>query len=375
MNSDVTNPPAASGDPVFQAVLKSCASDFCVSENLSIEFSDSGEHLYLLIEKSSMNTDEVLTLLERSFDVKSSDIGWCGMKDRHALTTQWFSIRTTNAVALFENSVNNFNQRQMMERADGDGFVKSLRILDSHRHSRKLRRGAHDGNRFGLVLRQIKAMDNTAASALQSVVADRINTLKEFGFPNYIGAQRFGQDARNIHRARQWFARPKKRCSRVQRSLWLSSARSALFNVVCAERVRDGSWQRLLEGEPATLNGSRSFFLENNPQGSGADKTLEARLAVFDIHPSAPWWGRGRTPAEGACAVLEARLLAPYQDLCEGLERAGLDQERRALRTQAENLSHQWLGDDALELSFSLPPGVFATTLLRELCSFSEPQR
>lgn len=375
MIPDVIDPPAAAGEPVFEAMLKSEASDFRVSENLSIDFSGHGEHLYLLIEKIAMNTDEVVELLQRCYSVNSTDIGCCGLKDRHAVASQWFSIRTRKDIAVFENTAGIFNQMQTDEATGYEGYTKSLRILDSRRHSRKLKRGAHDGNEFALVLRQIQVSDGLTTATLQKLVAARLDVLSQNGFPNYIGVQRFGRGAMNIQRARQWFAHPRKRCSRAQRSLWLSSARSALFNIVCAARVREGSWQRLLEGEPASLNGSRSFFMENELKSATEQEKLEQRLAVFDIHPSAPWWGRGKTLAAGACAEFESPLLATYQDLCEGLERAGLAQERRAVRAIADGLSYRWLGDDELELRFRLSPGVFATTFLREICCYKEPQR
>jgi len=191
------------------------------------------------------------------------------------------------------------------------------------------------------------------------------------GFPNYIGPQRFGRGGQNLVRAKQWFRQPKKRTSRQQRSLWLSAVRSELFNQVCAARVENNTWQQILPGEPAALAGSRSFF----DSDTDSAEELATRLANFDIHPSAPWWGRGRTLAKGACADFEASVLSEQGDLCAGLERAGLPQERRALRALAEGLQHEWLDEGTLRLSFHLSPGVFATTLLREFGLCTEPER
>lgn len=379
MNSDITDPPAAFGSPLFNAMFKQQAADFSVSELLDIEFSGSGEHLYLQVEKISMNTDEVLSVLQESFSVNSADVGLCGLKDRHSVSTQWFSVRTPEESSLFEQSLQRFNDVQKAEWAESGGFVKSLRLLRGERHSRKLKRGAHSCNRFVITLRDIQPCVDSENS-LKNNVEERINLIRTLGYPSYIGAQRFGHGGQNLQRARQWFARPRKRCSRQQRSLWLSSARSALFNIVCAARVRTGNWQHLLEGEPAVLDGSRSFFCtqaDGSPTDTHADDqaALESRVRDFDIHPSAPWWGRGRSPASDVCAEFEALQLQPYADLCEALERAGLSQERRALRARADSLEYRWLGESALELSFSLSPGVFATSLLRELAHVTEPQR
>ncbi|MFK7996424.1 MAG: tRNA pseudouridine(13) synthase TruD [Granulosicoccus sp.] len=377
MNSDITDPPAAHGLPLFSAMLKQHAADFRVHEDLGIEFSGSGEHVYLHIEKTAMNTDEVASVLQESYSVSSADIGLCGLKDRHSVSSQWFSVRTAYTADVFENVAQQFNDLQQVNREESGGYVKSMRLLQNARHARKLKRGAHSGNRFVITLQNVRACAGHEPT-LKVDVDQRLELIKACGFPGYIGAQRFGFGAQNVQRARQWFARPRKRCSRQQRSLWLSSARSALFNIVCAARVRDGSWQSLLEGEPAVLDGSRSFFSTSEDDvrddGSGA-ASLESRIRDFDIHPSAPWWGRGRTAANDACAAFEAIHLEANADLCDGLERAGLAQERRALRARPDNLEHSWLSDDALELRFSLSPGVFATTLLRELACVTEPQR
>lgn len=376
MNPDITDPPTAHGEPLFSAILKQQAADFRVDEVLDIEFSGSGEHLYLQIEKTAMNTDEVLSILQERYAVSSADVGLCGLKDRHSVSSQWFSVRTVNDSTVFEQWVHQFNHAQHAAWEASGGYVKSLRLQHSVRHARKLKRGAHRCNRFVITLRNVKAGKGHEHS-LRTDVDNRISVIDAQGFPSYIGAQRFGYGAQNLQRAKQWFARPRKRCSRQQRSLWLSSARSAVFNTVCAARVRGGSWQCLLEGEPAVLDGSRSFFTTGD---KACDQTtdgpsLDDRLRDFDIHPSAPWWGRGRSPATAECAEFEAVHLQPLAGLCEGMERAGLAQERRALRARANLLTHQWVADDALELAFSLNPGVFATTLLRELTSVAEPQR
>ncbi len=367
-------------------MLKTQPADFRVDEALDIELDGVGEHLYLQIEKTAMNTDEVATLIQACYSASSADVGLCGLKDRHSVSTQWISVRTPEGVSRFEELVNNFNQKQLAQWGQTDGYVKSMRILVSGRHARKLRRGAHESNHFVITLRDVQSVNNNAMDLteatdpvasfvtnvddnLAAAVATRISIINRHGFPAYIGAQRFGRGGQNLQRAQRWFNTPRKRTSRQQRSLWLSAARSALFNCVCAARVRDGSWDQLLDGEPAVLNGTRSFFTTHS------EPSLQQRLREFDIHPSAPWWGRGESPSQGSCADFEKRQLEPYKSLCAGLEKAGLTQERRALRACAAPVAHRWPADDVLELQFSLAPGVFATSLLRELCIVNEPTR
>ncbi len=364
----MTATPPALGPSLFTALYKVRVCDFRVDEVLDIEADGAGEHWLLHIEKTATNTDEVASLLERACSVGSADIGLSGMKDRHAVTTQWFSVRSPLPIEVIEQALQDFNEQQT---AAEDPSGKQLRLLDSARHSRKLRRGTHSANAFVIVLRVVQAMAHIEADKLAASVEQRLEQLVQCGFPNYIGPQRFGRGGQNLVRARQWFRQPKKRTSRQQRSLWLSAARSELFNQVCSARVENDTWQQLLAGEPAALDGSRSFF--DSDTDSAED--LAARLANFDIHPSAPWWGRGRTLAKADCAEFEAAVLSSEADLCAGLEKAGLPQERRALRARAADLQHEWLDERTLQLGFHLSPGVFATTLLREIGLCTEPER
>lgn len=360
MSISVPETPAAWGEPLFRAQCKVEPADFRVSEVLDIDFDGKGEHLYLHIEKTSVNTDEIVELLAKVFQVDSKAIGFAGMKDRHAITTQWFSVATPS------------NEDQLVatlvDYSTGD---KAARLLEACRHSRKLRRGAHRANKFVITLKNIEPLLDDPFASFRSAVTQRMTSIGQFGFPNYIGSQRFGFGGQNFTRARQWFRQPKKRASRQQRSLWLSAARSAVFNKVCAQRVSSNNWQQLLPGEPAVLDGSKSFF----DTSTSTKSELDNRIAAFDIHTSAPWWGRGATLAKSDCLEFENEALSEFEDILNGLEKAGLSQERRALRARAIELQSRWVNDSTLELSFLLSPGVFATTLLGELGVCREPDR
>ena len=360
MSSSAIDTPTAWGSPLFNAVLKSERADFIVDEVMDITMDGEGEHLYLHIQKSGMNTDELAKLIETTYKVGSKDVGIAGMKDRHAVTSQWFSVTSPEGRESLDAVLADFNTPD-----------KDAHILEAVRHSRKLRHGAHKGNRFKITLREVIPADSQSQEQLKQSLALRVEAIAKSGFPNYIGPQRFGFGGQNLVRARQWFKQPKKRTSRQQRSLWLSAARSALFNAVCAKRVEAGNWQSLLSGEPAMLDGSRSFF----EMGESTVEELQERLQAFDIHPSAPWWGRGRSPTSGDCAEFEEQTLSDFADVCEGLEKAGLSQERRAIRAMVTDLTHDWSDESSLQLSFSLAPGLFATTLLKELGVCNEPER
>ena len=229
-----------------------------------------------------------------------------------------------------------------------------LQVLEHAWHARKLPRGALAGNRFVLVLREVEG-ERGAIDARLSAIARR-------GVPNHFGEQRFGRGGDNVRKAVAMFAGG--RVKREERTMLLSAARSDLFNRVLAARVEAGNWDAALDGEVWMLDGSRSVF---GPEPFTPE--LQARLEAFDIHPSGPLWGEGELRSTGAARELELAALAgdTASRLRAGLERAGLKQERRALRLRPMELAWTWREDGALELRFALPPGCYATTVLSEL--------
>lgn len=328
--------PRAHGEAVLDALFRAIPEDFRVDELPAFEPSGAGEHLLLEIEKRGMNTVHAARRIARWAGVPDAAIGYAGLKDRHAITTQRFSVHLPKRVAPDLSTLGG---------AD-------LRVLGQAWHARKLPRGALRGNRFRLVLREVAGERGVIEARLRRIAAD--------GLPNYFGAQRFGRGGDNVAAARRMFAG--QRVHREQRSIYLSAARSALFNAVLAARVRAGTWAAGDEGEVWMLDGSHSVF---GPVP--ADPALAGRAASGDIHPTGPLWGRGEPRCDGAVAALEAAALAPFADLRAGLEAAGLRQERRALRVRVADLAWDGPGEGRLSLSFVLPPGAYATGLLAEL--------
>ncbi len=330
--------PRAAGAAVLAARIRTTAEDFFVEEMPGFEPSGSGEHLLLTVEKRGMNTAFAARRIAQWAGVGEVAIGYAGMKDRHAVTRQRFSVHLPKRVAPDLDGLQ-----------DGD-----LTVIDHQWHARKLPRGALAGNRFVLALREVRGDRDAIESRLQAIAAH--------GVPNYFGEQRFGREGDNVANALAMFAG--RRMRREQRSVLLSAARSELFNRVLAARVDAGTWNQPLVGEVWMLDGSRSVF---GPEPF--DATLADRLAAFDIHPSGPLWGRGELRSREQAADVERAALAgdEAEALRLGLESAGLNQERRGLRLRPTDLAWRWLGDDALELAFSLPPGAYATVVLSEL--------
>jgi tRNA pseudouridine13 synthase len=228
-----------------------------------------------------------------------------------------------------------------------------LRVLSSGRNSRKLRRGSHKGKRFRIVLRNVLGDESAALERVRSIAAH--------GVPNYFGAQRFGYDEGNVPAALAWF-RGESAPARTQRSLLLSAARSYLFNVHLARRVREGSWNRWIDGDIMALAGSASTFAS----AKATPDELQRRLAELDLHPTGPLWGRGQLAVTGETLLQESSLAEQFPALCAGLAAHGLEQERRPLRLVAGELQARFDGGN-LVLEFSLGRGAYATAVLREL--------
>jgi tRNA pseudouridine13 synthase len=330
--------PRAHGDPVCSATIRTAPEDFFVEEIASFEPSGAGEHLLLTVEKRGMNTAFAAKRIAAWAGVAESAIGYAGLKDRHAVTRQRFSVWLPKKIA------------PDIESLQSD----DLRVLEHSWHSRKLPRGALAGNRFVLMLRDVVG-DRADIDA-------RLAAIRARGVPNAFGVQRFGKEGGNLDKALAMFAG--RRMRREERSLLLSAARSALFNAVLARRIADGSWDRGADGEVWMLAGSHSVF---GPEP--LDDALRARVAAFDIHPTGPLWGMGEPRTGGELHALESGIAAALADgrIADGLVRAGLKQERRALRIGVPDLAWEWREAGNLRLAFALPAGAYATVLLQEL--------
>jgi tRNA pseudouridine13 synthase len=332
--------PRTAPPPLSQAVLRAEPGDFVVEEQMPHVPEGRGEHLWLQVRKRGFNTDHVAKLLARSAGVTHREVGYAGMKDRNAVTVQWFSL-------------------YLPGRPDPSwsGLPSGIEVLAARRHTRKLKIGALAGNCFTLVLRECAGDADALAARVQEIVTH--------GVPNYFGEQRFGHDGDNIAHARAMLAGRESVHDRHLRGIYLSALRAYLFNEVLAARVAAGSWRSGLPGEAFMLAGSNSFFVAET-----IDATLQARLDARDIHPSGPLWGEGELPSRGIVHELEAAIIARYPDLAAGLAAERLRQERRALRLLPRELSAERLEPSVWRLRFCLPAGSYATMVVREMAEY-----
>lgn len=341
MTEDQLLGPRAHGGACGSAVLKAVAEDFQVDEVLDIPLSGAGEHLWLWVEKRNLNTEEAARRLARAAGVPVRNISYAGLKDRQALTRQWFSLHLPGKA-----------DPELVKAED-----ETLTILQSGRHQRKLQRGAHSANGFTLRLTELQA-DHAELDA-------RLERIKAEGVPNYFGLQRFGYQGGNVHGAREYADRQELPVQRNLRSRLLSAGRSYLFNQVLAERVAAGTWNRALVGDLLAFTDSRSFF------PAGEAECSDPRLGVLDLHPTGPLWGAGESPASGNVHALEMRVAAAEPSIAKWLAEAGMKHERRILRLPMGGLSWHYPEPDILQLEFVLPTGCFATAVVRELVSLA----
>jgi tRNA pseudouridine13 synthase len=331
------------GVPVLHAAtLRSAPEDFVVEEQMPFVLAGAGEHVWVKLRKRGFNSEQVAKQLARTAGVTRREVGYAGLKDRHAITVQWFSLHLAG-------------------RSDPDwkSLPEGMQVMESTRHSRKLKTGALAGNRFVITLRDCQG---DRAAVLRHGEEIRVR-----GVPNYFGEQRFGHGAGNVAAARAMFAGTGQARDRKQAGIYLSAARSLLFNEVLARRVTMGNWDQVLDGDALILNGSRSFFVPEI-----IDETIRRRLAEGDIHPSGPLWGRGELPTRSSVRDWEQAVALENADLAHGLESAGLNQERRALRVIPQEFSAVWQDATTLDLTFVLPPGSYATMLVRELADYRD---
>lgn len=305
------------------ALLKVLNEDFVVTE-LPLQLpAGEGEHLWVDVEKTGANTAYVAQQLAEAAGLQERDVGYAGLKDRYAVTRQWFSLY------LPKGETPDLTRLQHPE----------FKVLGQGRHVKKLRRGDLLGNHFRIVLREVAGDRGAIEANLQAVAFQ--------GVPNYFGAQRFGFDGGNVEQGRLMLAREIRVRNPKKKGLYLSAVRSFVFNEVLALRIQQGLWGHTLPGDVMDEAG----------------------------RPTGPLWGRGRVSTTDQAQALENGVAERHAVLCDGMEHAGLDQERRALVARPADMAWRWLQADQLQLSFSLPAGQYATSVLNEVLQTTEPER
>lgn len=326
----------AYGSPSGTGEIRHFPEDFIVEETLAFDPSGSGEHVFLQIQKTGENTEFVARQLARFAGVRQRDIGYAGLKDRHAVTTQWFSVWLPKG-----------------EEPNWQDFsTPSIHVLLVTRHARKLKRGVLANNRFEITVKNWQG-DKTKT-------LEQLTNMQTQGVPNYYGSQRFGHGGQNVVKAAAMFAGEK--VGREQRSLYLSAARSFLFNEILATRIEQNCWNQGVAGDVLMIDGSHSCFATEE-----IDESLRARLTQNLLHPTGTLFGSGETRTSAKVLELEQQVFEKYPDLTVGLLKFDVENTRRALRVNVANLTWEFKDTQTLVLKFNLPAGSYATAVLREI--------
>lgn len=322
--------PHALGVPLASADFKTVPEDFIVEEVLGFEPAGEGEHLFLQLQTGDQNTQFTQKVLARHFQMQPRLISYSGLKDRHGLTSQWFSLHLPGK----------------HPDVDADALhTQGITLLRHARHNKKLRIGTHKANRFHIRLRNLRNAQG---------LDERIDQISSHGVPNYFGPQRFGRQGQNLAEALHWVEKQELPRERELRGRVLSTLRAWLFNGELAQRVQNRCWNNWQPGDPVALAGTHSFFLPDQ-----WDADLQQRLDDGDIHP-ASWLWSPEHPGNASDAINSYLLLA------------GFSAEIRPLRLLPWQL-HWQQDEDSLHIAFNLPAGAYATSLLRELIQLQEP--
>jgi len=337
----MTHPYLTRAVPGIGGQIRVMPDDFQVDEQPLYLPCGTGEHLYVKVTKRLLSTPDLIKILSTTVGVKAQGIGTAGLKDARAVTSQLLSLH--------------FVTPEQLARLKPDERILSIQILGLHRN--RLRPGHHAGNRFRLVVRDV-------AHHARTSVPEVLDILERQGIPNYFGPQRQGKKGDNHLIGAALLADRARRSamSRSKRMWYLNTYQSHLFNRILAKRIE--RIDRVLTGDWAMkLDNGACFQVEN------AEKE-QSRADRFEISPTGILFGSRVSWADGEQGRIEEAVVMEEGTTKDALTAAGkacgFRGERRPLRVPLTDL--EWsLDGSTLTLAFTLPPGAYATSVLREL--------
>ena len=286
--------------------------------------------------------------------MKEQLVSYAGLKDRFAVTEQWFGIHVPG--------------KQEFDLTDLS--IEGVEVISFKRHNKKLRTGALTGNRFELIIRDVTNIKG---------LYERWEKIVSNGVPNYFGEQRFGIDGGNINAALSLFSGTKVK-DKKKRGMYLSAARSRIFNDMINERIQNNTFDTLAIGDVVMLAGTQSVFCLEE-----VDQVIKQRLNDKDIDITAPMWGSGELMTQAQPKIFEQHIADKHPEFSQGLPRFGLKQERRRIRLVIDDADIEILPQNGvvnnknedstlptIKVSFTLAAGSYATTVLRELIDYKD---
>ena len=399
--------------PGIGGVLRQRPEDFFVQELPLYEASGVGEHILFEVQKVGLTTREAIRRIAEALGLDPRDVGYAGLKDRHAVTRQLLSVPGKNGV----------NEEKVMMMAAEDVFPQW-----AARHDNKLKLGHLSGNRFAVKIREVNPTDVTKLRPV-------LDQLVKVGLPNYYGEQRFGQEAdrptdalglalvrgdgkafldlflgggddredvlaarelydagdlrgaldvwpRNLSTERRALEmlertgnidRAVLTVDKKMRQFYKSAAQSAAFNQVVADRVAASLLATVRDGDVAAKHNDDN--LRTGGMFLVEDAAVEQpRCDRWEISPTGPMFGKKLKASGGETAEAERAAAAALGVTPEDF--AGETGGRRTMRVRPTDTTLAAGSDDDgghITVAFTLPAGSFATTLLREVMKSPEP--
>jgi tRNA pseudouridine13 synthase len=321
--------------------IRSEPEDFRVDERPLYPPCGVGEHLYIRVTKRLLSTPDLVRRISSTVGVKVQGIGTAGLKDARAITTQVLSLHGVTD--------------ERVSRLKLDDQVLAVEVLGRHRN--RLRPGHHAGNRFQVVIRDVR-------SEVKDTVPAILHELSRRGVPHYFGPQRQGKTGGNYQVGASLLTdvSQRERMSRAKRIWYLNTFQSHLYNQILARRI--DRLDHMLAGDWAMkMDNGACFAVEDVARE-------QPRADRFEISPTGILFGSRVSWATGEPGEIERAVVAEQgttpERLVEAAKACGFRGERRSLRVPLVDL--EWtLEGTVLTLAFSLPPGAYATSVLREL--------
>jgi tRNA pseudouridine13 synthase len=373
--------------PILIGAIKQSADDFQVNEKLKFELTGEGQHLCLFIEKKFLNTQDAIAILSRFFKVHPNAIGYFGLKDKVAVTQQWFSVDLAASKIesdviqshcdSFQEAFPELLQQAMQARnkhkTDFPEQKKQpahMKFLNISRNIKKFKIGQLAGNNFQVVVRNIHELKNNNVSAalssdLQAQLEKKLVHIKAHGFPNYFGEQRFGRDNQNITLLKRNIDTDLGK-RRALRSRIISTYRALVFNRYLSDRLDESLARKYLAGDVLQFNDGKSVFSMREHDSS---IIIQDRIDKGEIVVSGPLLGMDASLAKEDSLAFEDKIIRKFRSYSPLLNRYQLKSARRALFARANNLTWYFSAND-LFLNFDLDSGSFATSLVREIVNY-----
>ncbi len=342
---DLSLPYITSDVPGIGGRLRAKPEHFVVREAPLYDPVGEGEHLYINVTKVNQTTKDVQASLAKLFHIDRRDVGFAGLKDKQAQTTQTFSVH----VGLQPEEY----AEEAIQRVE-DSLDVQVNWAAFHRN--KLKTGHLLGNEFSIVVSDVTCESDECLARCERMV----ELIRTRGIPNFFGPQRFGYQGGNVQQGTDILKGTVHKRDKWMRKFLVGSVQSYLCNLYLAERLERGLFDTILDGDVAKKYETGGIFVVEDAE------VEQSRYEAREISFTAPLFGPKMRDAQEQSAELENEILARSGLTVDEFKRQGVSGSRRLGRLLIDDLQIASV-DEGIRLSFFLPKGAYATTVLREL--------